>query len=90
MTVTHTTRPASADVSGRDYVRADAVKAGDLLQADGGFTCIAGGAVLPVKEFDGALYVDFADGCHDLAGQDDGDGILIGFYPAARSQKEPG
>jgi hypothetical protein len=59
-------------------IRLRDVNAGDVLVADNGFTCIHQG-LYEVKEDSGRLYVDCRDGKHFLDGQDDGDGILIGF-----------
>ena len=54
------------------------VKAGDVLIADGGFTCIKEGARLVVKTALGGFCVDCAEGIggHDLSGQIDGDDYL--------------
>ena len=57
------------------------VKEGDMLIADGGFTCIKEDARLNVKENeDGDLYVPCESGQHFLDGQIDYDnGALVGF-----------
>lgn len=62
-----------------NYAKESEVKAGTVLIADGGFTCIPVGAELIVKEDAAGLYVDCGDGHHYLDGQlDDGD-VYIGF-----------
>ena len=62
------------------------VKPGDILVADGGFTCIDEGAELTVcRGHEDALYVACDDGRHYLDGQVSGK-ILIGFEPKAGPQ----
>lgn len=87
---------AEADITGRQYARSDAVRPGDTLIADGGFTCLHEGERCIVKKDSGGLFV-FCNGpdedgrpCGDLRyehhyldGQDDGDGFLVGLYPHA-------
>ncbi len=79
------TRPA-ADVSGRAYAFAAAVNAGDLLEADGGFTCIPDGKILTVQGDPGALFVACRCGGHAIDGQNDGNGVLVGFSSAERAK----
>ena len=79
----------ACDVDGREYARLSRLKAGDRIEADGGFTCMRPGAVLTVAaDARGELYVpcdgpddDPDPGKHFLCGQaDDGD-HLVGMYP---------
>ena len=77
----------SRDTNGKAYATVDAVKAGDVLIADGGFTCIDKDAELTV-ESDPAhgLYVPCRDGKHFIDGQiehKDGVDFYIGLYPKA-------
>lgn len=64
-----------------EYAHLDNIDAGDILIADGGFTCISEGARLKVKggpsKFD--LFVDCNDGGHHIDGQCDENGYLVGF-----------
>ncbi len=55
------------------------VKAGDVIVADGGFTCIRDKAVLTVKKDIGGLFVLCDQGTHMLDGQLDESGNLVGF-----------
>lgn len=54
------------------------VKEGDTIIADGGFTCIHPGPVAVEGDAKG-LFVHCAEGKHYLAGQEGGDGDLIGL-----------
>lgn len=58
------------------------VKAGDKIQADRGFTCIAPNAVLEVRSCDHGLYVNCDEGKHFLDGQENADGFLVGLSAA--------
>lgn len=65
------------------HAKADEVHAGDTLIADGGFTCIRGGARLTVHaDSEGHLYVECDEGSHDLAGQLTEADTLIGLMKA--------
>lgn len=60
------------------------VKAGDVLIADGGFTCIKKGASLLVyvDASNRDLYVSCEEGRHYLNGQASKDGLeYVGLYP---------
>lgn len=81
------------DKQGRPWAKLSEVKPGDILIADGGFTCIPEGARLTVREDSDGLYVpcagDDADsghpiigGQHYLEGQADDGEHLVGFYKA--------
>lgn len=72
------------------------LKSGDIIVADGGFTCIDEGRECVVRDDgDGDLYVDCCgpeDTCsdyfdqHALIGQEDEEGNLIGFsWPGSRA-----
>ncbi len=55
-------------------------KAGVMVKADGGFTCIPEGAVRTIKiDEDGFPYIYCDHGVHWLGGQVDRNGDLIGF-----------
>lgn len=70
------------DLQGRPYATVRATKAGSIVIADGGFTCICKGAKLTVKTAaDGDLYVDCDEGQHSLSGQREGS-VYIGLYSA--------
>jgi hypothetical protein len=75
------------DRLGVTWAHEDAVKEGDFIRADGGFSCIRKDAVLEVKRNPKygngieSLYVDCDDGQHFLDGALGADGELIGFYP---------
>lgn len=57
-----------------NFAKVAEVKAGDKLKADGGFTCIAEGAILTVVENEmGELCVPCKKGLHSLEGQMDYD-----------------
>ncbi len=54
----------------KTFVSADAVKAGDVLIADSGFTCLLKGEAVTVKaDGGGHLYVPCTEGSHYLDGQ---------------------
>lgn len=64
------------------WAQVAAVGAGDVLVADGGFTCLREGQRVTVEcDAHGLKRVRCADGWHDLAGQVSDDGSeLVGFY----------
>ena len=56
------------------------VQAGDILQADDGFTCLESGSRLTVEaDDDGDLYVKCGDGSHHLDGQLNADDEYVGL-----------
>jgi len=56
------------------------IKVGNVIIADGGFTCLADGQTCVVRiDRDGDLYVTCQDGCHYLDGQVDENDIIVGF-----------
>jgi hypothetical protein len=59
-------------------LRLEDLKAGDVVVADAGFTCIRPGAHT-VRDCDGVLYVECDDGKHCLDGQRNEDGFLVGL-----------
>ena len=65
------------------------VRPGDILIADGGFTCIQPGARLTVQRCDRLLelYVPCADGKHFIDGQLDEDGRFVGFQKDLRAHR---
>ena len=61
-------------------VKLSEVKVGNILIADGGFTCIKKGAELVVKQdIFGFFVVDCDQGTHHLDGQLDDNGELAGL-----------
>lgn len=61
-------------------IKLDDVKPGDVLIADGGFTCLAENARCEVLKDHYGLYVNCDEGKHYLDGQLDDDGTgIIGF-----------
>lgn len=77
---------ARQDRHGRDYARLDALKAGDLVELDDGFTCHPPGIARIAAGADGFLYFACDGGHHVLTGQLDDDGYLIGIYPAPEAK----
>lgn len=74
---------ATADTTGRAYAKLSQVQPGDVLESDGGFTCMKEGARQKVvKDHDGSLFLPCDCGGHALAGQTDDGETLIGLYPA--------
>lgn len=58
----------------------DALAPGDVIIADAGFTCMAPGPKLVLRSVrTGELYVLCKEGRHDLEGQMDARGYLVGF-----------
>ena len=55
-----------AKTTNASFPKLDQIKAGDVLIADGGFTCMSDGEVVTVKSDDGGLFVR-------CAGPDEGD-----------------
>ena len=72
------------DVEGKEYARVDAVVEGNILIADGDFTCIHKGEKLVVgKSRDGSLSIPCHDGEHGLDGQiNDAGTHYVGLYAA--------
>jgi hypothetical protein len=83
------------DTQGRRWAHSSTVKAGDVLECDGGFTCMCEGDKKVVKELPlplkhcsaeyakdpfARLYVDCTDGTHTLDGQIGEHGELVGLY----------
>ena len=69
------------DLNGRPYARLDQLKAGDKVETDGDFTCRPAGQVSTVEQDDnGPLYIPCNEDRHDLDGQLDEKGYLIGVY----------
>lgn len=73
----------TADTSGKPYAKLSELKPGDVLVADGGFTCMKEGARMKVvKDHDGSLFLPCDCGGHHLVGQADDGEHLIGLYRA--------
>lgn len=68
-----------ADTTGRAYAKLSEVKAGDVLELDAGFDCVASGPVT-VEENDGRLFFQCSRGHHYLEGQAEETDDLIGVY----------
>lgn len=65
----------------KNWASAYEVKRGDLLEADGGFPCIAAGARLRIEgeETFPSLWVSCSAGRHYLSGNLKAEGELVGF-----------
>lgn len=62
------------------FAKIDEVKLGDVLIADGGFTCLRENEKLTVSEMlDGTLFVKCGHGIHALDGQLNEEGEYVGF-----------
>lgn len=54
------------------------IKAGDIVEADAGFTCLSQGRHL-VQSSDSGLFISCSNGKHFIDGQVDDDGTVIGL-----------
>lgn len=64
----------------RNFAKVSEISAGDIIEVDGGFTCIAEDSKIIVHSDNEGLYFICNQGQHWLGGQlDDGD-VLIGIY----------
>lgn len=71
------------DTTGREYARLSALKAGDVVTLDTGFTCRRAGPAT-LEQGAGELCFQCSAGNHYLGGQLGEDGEhLIGIYPPA-------
>lgn len=61
------------------YPKLKDLKAGDVLIADGGFTCMEKGKEFEVKGDTAGLFVDCDEGEHYLVGQLNSAGDVVGF-----------
>lgn len=68
------------DKDGRPYAKSSEVKAGDLLETDGDFTCIGEKEIVLIQEDEQGLYFACDNGRHFLNGQADDGEHLIGLY----------
>jgi hypothetical protein len=74
---------ATRDKKGRRYAKLAGLRPGDKVQVDGGFDCMEAWSIKEVHQHkSGVLYINCGKGNHILDGQDDGDGYLVGIYPA--------
>lgn len=81
-----TKRENNFDLAGREYARVADTKAGDVLIADGGFSCMKEGTRHVVKALDAGLCIICTHGDHGLVGQLSDDGThYVGLYPVSRS-----
>lgn len=65
------------------------IKHGDILIADGGFTCLQEGEELEVKlDKNSEKYVECEQGYHFLVGQENSDGKITGFIKKEAHEKE--
>ena len=82
------THASHTDKSGRIWAHSTTVKVGDVLECDGGFTCMSAGDRKTVKASGprtfARMYVECSDGSHMLDGQLGRHGELVGFYPVAK------
>lgn len=74
-------KTATTNIAGEAYARLAEVKPGDVLIADGDFTCVPAGPVTVkgTRPPQGALYFDCDDGKHMLDGQLNDVGCLVGL-----------
>lgn len=71
----------TTDTAGRPYAKLSEIQPGDILEADGGFTCMKEGKREKViKDHDGSLFIACDCGGHHLHGQADDGEHLIGLY----------
>jgi hypothetical protein len=63
-----------------DFPKLADLKPGDVLRADGGFTCLSDGAVREVMKDDDGLYVQCSEGKHHLDGQEGANGECVGLW----------
>jgi hypothetical protein len=71
------------DKQGRDYAKLSELRAGDMVQVDGDFTCLEPWTKHEVKASDDGLYIECGDGQHELAGQADDGEHCVGVYRAS-------
>jgi hypothetical protein len=69
------------DKAGRPYAKLSELKAGDVVELDGDFTCRAAGKAR-LFERDGNLYFDCSEGGHNIRGQADDGEHCMGIYLA--------
>jgi hypothetical protein len=82
-TSTHKIPPASHDLHGRPYATIDDTQPNDILECDGGFTCLQKGELRRVylSEQGGGLFILCKAGHHWLDGQiDDATHAYVGLY----------
>lgn len=69
------------------YACIDDVSVGDVLMADGGFTCVDAGKVTIEAEPNGDLFFRCNAGKHFIDGQiDDEDGLLVGLSHESKEE----
>jgi hypothetical protein len=69
------------DKNGRDWARLSQLQPDDAVECDDGFFCLAGKAVVTIKEDSNGKYISCDHGKHYLAAQLETDGdSLIGLY----------
>lgn len=68
------------DLNGRKYARLKAIRKGDKLQVDNGFTCLKEKSCRIVQKNKSGKYVNCSEGKHYLAAQTNKGGYLIGMY----------
>ena len=75
----------SHDTQGRAYLKQSEAKAGQMIEVDGGFTCIDEGKVAVLYGNDDPYFM-CKEGRHYLSGQlatdEDGGDFYVGLYPA--------
>ncbi len=72
------------DKLGREYARLSALKEGDTIELDGGFTCEPSGQTIVYRDENGLFFYCY-DGCHHLKTQADNGEDLIGIYPVDKT-----
>jgi hypothetical protein len=76
------------DAGGRFYAELSELRPGDVVQVDGGFSCIKDGEKRTVND-DGELWIACKDGRHYLSGQVDDGTACIGVYRAVPPSPNP-
>lgn len=77
------------DRQGREWAKLSSLRHGDVVIADGGFTCMPAGQRTVYKGEDGCLYVSCRSGDHLLSGQADDGEHLVGIYPSPSGHLAP-
>lgn len=68
------------DINGRKYAKLSALKVGDKVELDDGFTCHKAGIVEIIKSDIGKLGFKCSAGFHEISGQADDGEHCVGVY----------
>lgn len=74
------------DKQGRPYAKMSELKAGDVVEIDGDFTCMKPWTKQPVQNDKDGLFLECEEGHHYLSGQADDGEHCVGVYLAQESQ----